>query len=525
MKRLAWFVCAWLSLSAGHAHARVDRFALLIGNNLGVTGETPLRYAESDALRMYDVLLQLGDFSAQNVRLLRGEDAATARSALIALNERIRDSMPQPGDRAVLVVYYSGHADAQALHLGDSLLPLAELRQLARGSAASFRLVVLDACRSGSLTRVKGGRRVRAFEVNALSESGVPNDGTAFLTASSAREDAQESDELQSAFFTHAFVSGLYGAADGDGDGAVVLDEAYRYAYAATLRTTSRTLAGAQHPTFHYDLRGRGQLVLTQLRAHSPQRAVLDFPVGAGFLLLRGSADGPVVVELEREAQGRKLTIDPGRYFVRGRAADVLYEGYIDAQAGTLRALQLAELDRIDYARLVRKRGGARDHAHGLELGSSFRSALPNTSTPCIGGFAGYGVDWSSLGARVRFGSCVSQLQNRNLSADVVVYDLALSLYRAWDSGWFTFELGLGAGLTFSAQSFQTRGRAVDQLALAPFASLTSAAEANFAAGWYARLEASLENHWLRMVDRAGERPQARAAFALRSTLGIGKRF
>ena|GEM_PF-6380300 len=189
---------------------------------------------------------RLGDFDAANLLLMRGQTAESVRSALIALNERIRDSMSQADTHAVLVVYYSSHADSHALHLGDSQLPLSELRQLARGSAASFRLVVLDACRSGSLTRVKGRRRTGALELTGAGmPSDVPNDGVAFLTASSASEDAQESDELGSAFFTHAFVSGLFGAADGDGDGEVVLDEVYRYAYEATLRAAYHALSSS----------------------------------------------------------------------------------------------------------------------------------------------------------------------------------------------------------------------------------------------------------------------------------------
>lgn len=51
-------------------------------------------------------------------------------------------------------------------------------------------------------------------------------------------------------FFTHAFVSGLLGVADSDRDGAVSLEEAYRHAYDATLRATSRTFAVRRTPRF-----------------------------------------------------------------------------------------------------------------------------------------------------------------------------------------------------------------------------------------------------------------------------------
>jgi len=73
------------------------------------------------------------------------------------------------------------------------------------------------------------------------------------LTASSPDEVAQKSDQLQGSFFTHSLVTALLGAGDSDGDAAIALDEAYRYAYEATLRATSQTLLGTQHPSFRYD--------------------------------------------------------------------------------------------------------------------------------------------------------------------------------------------------------------------------------------------------------------------------------
>jgi hypothetical protein len=59
----------------------------------------------------------------------------------------------------------------------------------------------------------------------------------------------------------------------------------------------------------------------------------------------------------------------------------------------------------------------------------------------------------------------------------------------------------------------------------APFASIGNEAEANLTGGWYARLDAALENHSLRVIDPSGENRDARAAFALRASLGAGKRF
>ncbi|HEX6243435.1 MAG TPA: caspase family protein, partial [Polyangiales bacterium] len=234
---VVWALSAWLV--GATALARVERFAVVVGNNRGFASDVALRYAEADARKVAEVLRELGPIEPANMVVLTGSDAETTRRTLITVNDRIRAAVSQPDTSVVLFVYYSGHADENALHLGETRLETTELAELVRGSAASFRLLVVDACRSGKLTRPKGGKLRPPFALR--DEAQLPSEGLAFLTASTADEDAQESDELKGSFFTHALVSGLLGAADQDGDGAVVLDEAYRYAYDATLRSTSRS--------------------------------------------------------------------------------------------------------------------------------------------------------------------------------------------------------------------------------------------------------------------------------------------
>jgi hypothetical protein len=507
------------------AQARVERFAVIVGNNRGSADDVPLRYAEADATRVQDVLLELGDFSPLNTILLRGQDVAHVRAALLAINERIRELRSSPDVQVVLFVYYSGHADARALHLAGGELELSELRQHASGSAANFRLVVLDACRSGAFTRVKGGERAPPFALPAPTADSLPGDGFAFLTASSANEDAQESDELQGALFTHAFVSGLLGAADSDGDGAVVLDEVYRYAYEATLRATSRTFAGMQHPTFHYDLRGRGELVLTRPRAYSAQRANVDFPAKLAFLLLRDNANGPVAVDLPPSDRPRRLSLSPARYFVRVRASDVMYEGTIDVASGSTQAIDTGGLSRIDYARLVRKGGRESRFAHGPETGLSVRSALPNTDVACFGAFVGYTFELNSFGVSARFNSCASELHNGELLGRIIAHDLEIGFHHAWDISLLTLKASLGPGISLFDQRFQTRGSAPPRVATAPFVGLGLDAQVDLSYGWYSSLGAAGQTHFMRMVDL--DKPDGRLVigFALRTTLAFGKHF
>ncbi len=523
----SWVLGLLLCLVAQPALARVERFAIVVGNNHGVSGDLRLRYAEDDAARVYDVLTELGDFPAQNMVLLRGRDAGQVREALLSVNERIRELRADPSAEVVLFFYYSGHADAQALRLGGTKFHLAELRQHARGSAANFRLVVLDACRSGSLTQVKGGQRGPPFAIDPQDPESerLPSDGFAFLTATSANEDAQESDELRGAFFTHALIAGLMGAADLDADGVVVLDEVYRYAYATTLRATSRTFAGTQHPTFHYQLRGRDKLVLTRPHAYAGKRANVDLPEGLGLLLMREHADGAVVVELEPSSRRRRLSLQPGRYFVRARAPDVLFEGTLDARAGQSQQIDTDALVKIEYARLVRRGARRRAFAHSAEAGPSVRSSLQNSGSACIGGFASYGLDLTAFGLRARVGTCRSGFETRTVRAVVMAYDLELVLHHAWDLRYLTLLTGLGAGLTLFEQRFDAAGSAPSHRALFPFMTLGIAVRAALGGGFFCAASMDGQTHFLRLKEVAPGSDYLRIDFAVRGTLGVGKEF
>jgi hypothetical protein len=136
------------------AHADGGRHAIVIGDNQGDRDEVILRYAEAVARRLGEVLRSVGGFFPEDVELLNGVTAEDVRRALIRLNARLRQSNAS----TMLFVFYSGHADAESLHLGGTRLPLHELRDLTAGSPADVRVLVVDSCRSGALTRVKGGR-------------------------------------------------------------------------------------------------------------------------------------------------------------------------------------------------------------------------------------------------------------------------------------------------------------------------------------------------------------------------------
>src|SRR5947207_8907843 len=120
-----------LFLASAAAHAEVRRFALLVGANRGHATDTPLRYAESDVDSVATTLSQVAGFASERVVRLTAPTAARVRGALVDLSLAIQDQV-RAGHEAVLFAYYSGHSDAQNLHLGGTELSTEELSKLVR---------------------------------------------------------------------------------------------------------------------------------------------------------------------------------------------------------------------------------------------------------------------------------------------------------------------------------------------------------------------------------------------------------
>ena len=238
-----------------------ESWLVVIGNNRGDADEVQLLYGERDAREFAEVLRTQGNIASDRLRILIDENAETVRRTLVGINAGLR-ARAVGGKQTALLVFYSGHAGADALHLRGTRLPIEELRGLLSGSPATMRILVVDACRSGSVTRVKGVRAAPEFAIRL--EDRVEAEGTAMISSSTAGESSQESDRLRASFFSHHLVNALRGAADRNGDGRVTLSEAYAYSYSETLRSSGQTLS-LQHPTYAYDVKGSGDLVLTTL--------------------------------------------------------------------------------------------------------------------------------------------------------------------------------------------------------------------------------------------------------------------
>jgi hypothetical protein len=249
MKRLA-LVLGALSLfevqaQGAEAPPRNAVYALIIGVNRGVDVDLPpLHYADDDAVRYQELFRALGARTALLTRLdgettaLSPQAAAEAlpptraslRNVVASLAAEIRTAH-QRGVRSSLYVLYAGHGnvDEQSSYvtLEDARLsPRLLLQEILDPIAADANHLIVDACYSYLLVgeRGPGGERRKVEGFSAMSELGRRND-LGLLLSTSAGDESHEWGAFQAGIFSHEVRSGLYGAADLDGDGSITYVE------------------------------------------------------------------------------------------------------------------------------------------------------------------------------------------------------------------------------------------------------------------------------------------------------------
>lgn len=336
-------VLPFLLLAVAVPTQAATRYGLFVGNNVGSSGDGALRWAEEDARRVRDLFVELGGISNERVVLLLGNSAESLQHELVRLRGQVEEARRR-GDRTEVWMFYSGHGDADTLHMGSTSFLLNDLQTYLELVPADAVINVIDACRSSTLKRGrgKGARHGPAFDINLIRQSGPS--GRVLITSAGADEIAQESDALRASFFTHHFLSGLRGGADRDANGEITLAEIYRYVFHRTLSSSHGVTAAVQHPSMEVDLKGEGEIVVTDLRR---ARSSLIFSENvAGDILVVNDYYSQVVAELRKEAGLRQtLALPAGRFRVQLRKEGKVYAGEVALDWGGQAVVSMSSLE------------------------------------------------------------------------------------------------------------------------------------------------------------------------------------
>jgi hypothetical protein len=347
----AVIIAVVLALVSASAHASTRRIAVIVGNNAGNEGRVPLHYAELDAAKLAQVLGELGGVARADLFVLQGKRMAALGETFAVVKQQIASFRTHPENRVVLMFYFSGHSDGEALELGPDRLTFSALRQSLASLGADVRVVLVDSCKSGALLQAKGGKPGPPFQIRMTDD--LASTGEALLTSSASDEVALESRAIAGSFFTHHLISGLRGAADTSGDGLVTLAEAYQYAYAHTVKTTEDTVIGAQHPGYDYRLTGQGELVLSEL---GKRTATLELPGGFDRIVVIDVARDEVTAEVTSDTHV-SIGVQSGRYSIHGSRGGKLFGVQVAVANGNVRVVRADELSVTEIEDTTEKGG------------------------------------------------------------------------------------------------------------------------------------------------------------------------
>ncbi len=333
MRQFVLFLFVMSPLAQG-AEANVHIVAL--ANSESYDPALPvLKYATDDLERFVKVMERTGAVPARNVhRLIDG----TSAKLRVLMNEVAKETKASGSPaRSKFIFYFTGHSDANGLHLADGLFRKDDLHELLARVPVETRVALLDSCYSGALA-AKGVKPAPGFVV-PQAEFDEPS-GSVFLAATSGTDVAFEIEELKGSLFTHHLVNGLYGGADVNRDSLVTIDELYQFVY-RRMAAEQTMLPGhaTQKPEYRVDLHGRGALILSYL-AKTTSMVVVDKDVTGELTFV--SDNGLQIFRIFKgQASPLSTNLVPAEYSVSLKQGDLHGTAMLVVKAGEPAALAL----------------------------------------------------------------------------------------------------------------------------------------------------------------------------------------
>lgn len=209
-----------------------------------------LAFTVNDAKKFYDFVQsgQMGEHERVVEILL---DQKATKSNILRTMQRL---FSQADENDKVMLYFSGHGDRDVflpydLKPGDArtMLYHREIKSIFKQSKSKNKLLIADACYSGSLKKEKPKVMDRASE-RALDRDRQEDVSVAIMISCMENEKSYEHPSLKQGVFSYFLMKGLKGEADANVDQTVTIEELYYYVRNGTYNFVKNNLKKAQRP-------------------------------------------------------------------------------------------------------------------------------------------------------------------------------------------------------------------------------------------------------------------------------------
>lgn len=213
-----------------NTNANISKTWVVIVGVARYTNKKSLNFTDDDAYRFHSFVKspEGGAIKDSQIKLLIDE-TATKENILAAL----KTISSQAGEDDSFLFYFSGHGVSGGFLPHDyldqsTIVEHDEVMDILNKSAAKSKIVIADACHSGSMIAHRGIQEEAVIEnyYNAIAKS---EGGLILFMSSKGEETSLENKGLRQGVFSFYLLEGLKGAADADADKIICAKELFEY--------------------------------------------------------------------------------------------------------------------------------------------------------------------------------------------------------------------------------------------------------------------------------------------------------
>ena len=217
------------------------RRSLIIGVNAYRPAIGKLKFCTEDARAIENALNSRKDgYNSTKSTLLIDTQSEDLRPSKVNIIENIAEICAESNDEDTLIIHFSGHGaigvnkklyllplDASAVSIEQTGIPWSWIQECIESSKARNKVLILDACHSGTGKNPTINREKSLDIANQLIEN---TEGFVCISSCAGGQLSYELEDLNHGLFTYYLVEGIKGGADALNIGVIDIESLFNYA-------------------------------------------------------------------------------------------------------------------------------------------------------------------------------------------------------------------------------------------------------------------------------------------------------